>query len=801
MGEEGIDYKRDVPASWEPVNEMGKDQAEQQVEDLREALHYHDKKYYIEADPVISDAEYDRLLDRLQELENSFPDLDDPNSPTKRVGAPPVDEWETIEHIVPMLSLDSSLEEDEIKDFDRYLEDQLGHHDFTYWCEYKFDGFSVELVYEQGELVRGATRGDGYEGEDVTENLRTIPTIPLTMDEHSEHGLPDQLVLRGEVFMPLDEFTELNERRVEEGKDLFANPRNAAAGTVRQLDPSVVASRPLDIFVFDVLSVDGISFGTQEEIFDALPEWGFKVNDQNLHTEDIEDVIEFRHETTNVRDDLNFEIDGVVIKVNELNIREELGVRQANPRWAIAYKFEPRKEITTIEKIGIQVGRTGKLTPVAFLKPVDVGGVTISRASLHNYDLVEEKDIRDGDTVRVERAGDVIPYVTERVEKEEEDRSVPFEMPDECPVCGSEVVVEGAYHFCSGGVQCPAQRQGLLEHFVSRDAMDIEGLGEKEVRKLRENNLVETPADLYTLTEEDLLEAGLFKNETYLKLREESDSPNLAVALYALGLDEVGPETAIRLANTFNDVETLSGASNEDLLELFDNETYRALQQSNHPELAVALYVTDVDGIGPKTAIDLADEFEDVDLLINANEERLLEVEGIGKVSASTLYDQLSQDYVREQLLSYAKAPENAYAELIGSGYEVINEIDFDRLRELVENPQQARSKVGKSVHNLLREIEQSKHTTLDRFIYALGIHNVGSHMATILAQNYKTIRDLYDVSRDELKDIHEIGPEVATSIRDFFTDQDNRDMIERMLENGVEPEPLETDQSTVLED
>lgn len=697
----------------DPNSIDSEDEAREAIEGLRDAVRYHDKKYYVENDPEISDAKYDELFECLEHLEEKFPELQSENSPTRRVGAPPVDELPTVEHVRPMLSLDSTLEEDEVLDFDRYLEDQLGHHDFSYWSELKFDGFSVELVYVDGELDYGATRGDGHEGEEVTENLRTIPTIPLVLDEHGDHGIPDQLVVRGEVFMPIDAFHDLNERRTAEGKDPFANPRNAAAGTVRQLDSSIVADRPLDIFVYDIMEIEGVEIDSQKEVFEALPEWGFKVNDRVLHSEDIEDVVEYRHRADEDRDNLNFEIDGVVIKVNEMDVREELGSRQANPRWALAYKFEPRKEVTTINRIGIQVGRTGKLTPVAFLDPVDVGGVTISRASMHNYDFVDERDIRPGDRVRVERAGDVIPYVAERVDEDvpDSERGEEFEMPADCPVCGSEVVEEGAYHTCTGGTYCPAQLQGHLEHFVSRDAMDIEGIGEKEIMDLREQGLVESIADLYKLDKDDLLQVDHFTNDTYVKYR--SDSA--------------------------------------------------------HPEVAFVLHAVDPPGVGPKTVLDLSNYFARVEALIDADVDELQKA-GLSENRAEKLRTELDSGPVRDQLKDYA------------------------------ENPESAEAQVGKSLFNFLEEREKSKETTLDRFLYALGIHHVGSHVATVLAREYETIDDIMDATGEELQGIHEIGPEVAESIVHFFSDETNREIVHELLDAGVNPEPIKRDQASVLE-
>ncbi len=681
-------YMKDPELEFESVDELSAGEARQQIEKLREAVNYHARLYYIEANPVISDSAYDQLFKRLEKLEEAYPEFDSENSPTRRVGAQPRSELETVEHTVPMLSLSSTLMEGEIKDFDRFVSEQLGHHNFNHWAELKFDGVSVELVYEGGELVRAATRGDGQRGEQVTANIRTISTVPLRL---RGNNIPDSLTVRGEVYLPLDGFQKLNKQRAERGDEPFANPRNAAAGSLRQLDSSITARRPLDLFVYDLMDASNFELESQKQLYNLLPDWGFPVCRITKNSEKIEDIIDFRNRMVEKREQLNFEIDGVVIKINEINYREQLGMRQSNPRWAIAYKFQPRREITTVQQISVQVGRTGKLTPVAFLKPVDVGGVTISRASLHNLDFVREKDVREGDRVRVERAGDVIPYVAERVkEGGESERGKPFEMPAKCPACGSEVVKEGAYHRCSGETVCPAQLQGQLEHFVSRDAMDIQGLGEKEIRKLREKELVENAADLYELTEKDLLEAGLFKNETYLKIKE----------------------------------------------------------KAANPEVALILYASDISGLGPKTAIDLSGKFKN-----------------------------------RDDLEEYRNS--------LGSKQEKEN------LKHYMENPEQAAAEVGKSVHNLLEEIEDSKKTSLRRFIYALGIHNVGAHVAGLLARSFGSLEKIMDADEEELEEIKEIGPEVSRSVVEFFGEEKNRNIVERLLENGVQPQPPKKPEKT----
>lgn len=705
-------YFKDPDLDFSPVNELEEEEARKQHHRLVEAINFHDRKYYAEGNPVIADSVYDQLFERLQKLEKQFPELRKPNSPTRRVGASPLDELETVEHPVPMLSLSSTLEEEEVLDYDRFLRDQLDHDNFSYWAELKFDGLSVGLVYEGGRLSRAATRGDGYEGEEVTDNVRTISSVPLELNPEAE--LPEELMVRGEVFIPLQKFQQLNEERVNREEEPFANPRNAAAGTLRQLDPEIVARRPLDIFVYDVMNTDQTSLNSQGEVARKLPEWGFKTCERREHSEDIEDIINFRHKFAEKREDLNFEIDGTVIKVNEFDIREQLGVRETDPRWAIAYKFQPRQETTTVQKISIQVGRTGKLTPVALLKPVEVGGVTISRASLHNYDEVQQKDIRPGDEVRISRAGDVIPYVEERVdERPEERRSNAFEMPDKCPVCSADVIREGAYHLCSGGLSCPAQLQGRLEHFCSRDAMNIEGLGEKQVNKLLQKGIVRSIADIFDLSEKELLDAGLFKNETYLELKERAKYTDTALVIYALQLDGVGEKTAIKI-----------GSRLENPVELLD--------------------------------------FKGAELA---------ETAGISNKRAQTIVQNLEDENTQAKLKEYAN------------------------------NPNKAAAEVGKAVHNLLEEIENSKSPELDRFIYALGIRHVGNHVAGVLARNYETIQDLLKAKKDNLMEIDEIGPEVAESIINFIRSKQNRRTIERLLELKVKPRPVKSATRQVLEE
>ncbi|MCD2203157.1 NAD-dependent DNA ligase LigA [Halobacterium sp. KA-6] len=568
-------YIRDPDTDFAPVDDVDEDEAEEQVELLREAVRYHDYRYYVENDPVISDYAYDQLFERLQELEDAF-DLQTEDSPTQRVGGEPVEELGTVDHVAPMLSIDSSGEEADVREFADRVEREVGETDFV--CEPKFDGLSVEVVYEEGRYVRAATRGDGETGEDVTENVRTIESVPQRL----RGDPPAFLAVRGEVYIPREAFQEYNAERVERGEEPFANPRNAAAGTLRQLDPSVTAERPLDCFFYDVLAAgesrDTIETGPSRGGLDAgldthwaeheaLPDWGLKVNERTELADDVETAIEFRHDLADVREDLNYEIDGVVLKVDDRQTCVDLGVTSRHYRWAYAYKFPPRAEVTKVTDVVVQVGRTGRLTPVALLEPVEVGGVTVSRASLHNQEEIAELGVDVGDEVRVERAGDVIPYVDEVVESHTEGY---FEMPDECPRCGSDVEYDGPIAYCTGGLACPAQLVRAVGYFA--DVLDIEGIGEEAAKQFVEEGLVEEDvADLYELTEEDLAELEGWGEKSAQNLLAELDAarhPPLGEFLAAIGIPEVGPTVARDLAEHFETLDALLSADERDLREV-----------------------------------------------------------------------------------------------------------------------------------------------------------------------------------------------------------------------------------------
>jgi DNA ligase (NAD+) len=559
----------DNPYVWNPntdfesVDTLETPAAREQAERLREAIRYHDHRYYVKADPVIDDRTYDALFTRLEQLEAAF-DLDRTDSPTQRVGGEPVDELETVEHVAPMRSLDQSGETSEVRAFDERVRRDLADAGYDgpveYLCEPKFDGLSVEVVYEDGVYERAATRGDGEQGDDVTAQVRTIPSVPQRL--RGDH--PDFLAVRGEVYMPREAFQAYNRERVERGEEPFANPRNAAAGTLRQLDPSVVAERPLDIFFFSLLD-GGRSLDANSDIYDLFPDWGLRVTDRVERVTDIEDAIAYRDRLLEGREAFDYEIDGAVITLDDREACDLLGHTARAPRWAFAYKFPARSGETTVRDIVVQVGRTGRLTPVALLDPVEVGGVTVSRASLHNPEEIARLSVGVGDTVRVKRAGDVIPDVAEVVESNAE---TPYSFPETCPVCGTPIERDGPLAFCPAGLSCPAQLAETIQHYASREALDIEGLGEQRVQQLLDAGLVTELADLYELTVDDLAELEGWGDRSARKLVDELDAtrdPPLADFLTALGIPDVGATTARALADHFGTFETVRSASETEL--------------------------------------------------------------------------------------------------------------------------------------------------------------------------------------------------------------------------------------------
>ncbi len=554
--------------------EAERERARRRIEALRREIRHHDYLYYVLNQPEIPDAEYDRLMQELRELEARYPEFVTPDSPTRRVGGQPAAGFRTVRHEVPMLSLDNAFSAEDARAWDRRVRERLGvDGPVTYTAEPKFDGLAVTLIYEDGVFTVGATRGDGIEGEDVTANLRTIRSVPLRL--HGS-GWPRVLEARGEVVMPRAGFEALNRRARERGEKTFVNPRNAAAGSLRQLDPRVTAERPLEIYFYAWGKVEGGTLpDTHYETMQRFRDWGLRVTGHLRRVDGIEGCLAFHDEMLQQRPELPYDIDGVVYKVDRIDWQQRLGFVSRAPRWAIAHKFPAQEEMTRLEDVEWQVGRTGALTPVAILRPVFVGGATVSRATLHNLDEIERKDIHIGDWVIVRRAGDVIPEVVGVVKSRRPPDVRPILLPSKCPVCGSAVVRPPgeAIARCTGGLYCPAQRKNAILHFASRRAMDIDGLGEKLVDQLVDKGLVKDVSDLYHLTQAQL--AGLERMgeksaRNLLDAIERSKHTTLARFLYALGIREVGEATAKALAEHFGSLERIMQASREELEEVPD---------------------------------------------------------------------------------------------------------------------------------------------------------------------------------------------------------------------------------------
>ena len=545
---------------------------EERIGKLREQIRYHNHRYHVLDDPEVPDAEYDRLVRELRTLEDEHPSLVTPDSPTQRVGDTPVSAFGTVEHRLPMLSLDNAFGEEELRDFHRRIVERLdlgeSAADLEYAAEPKLDGAAVSVMYESGRLVRAATRGDGTTGEDITHNVRTIDSVPLTL---RGAAYPELLEVRGEVFMPKEGFETYNRRAAEAGEKTFVNPRNAAAGSLRQLDPRLTAARPLDMYVYSVGVVEGGELpDTHSETLLRLAEWGLKTCPDSDVVAGVEGCLGYYERIGARRSTLPYEIDGVVYKVNSLRLQRDLGFISRAPRWAIAHKYPAQEEMTVVKGVEFQVGRTGALTPVARLDPVFVGGVTVSNATLHNIDELHRKDVRRGDTVIIRRAGDVIPEVVSVVKSRRPRGARAVQLPARCPVCDSRVVREEdeAVARCTGGLFCSAQRIESLKHFVSRKAMDIDGLGAKVIEQLVTLDRVKTPADLFSLTGEELLELermGEKSVENLLAAIEKARSTTLPRFLYALGIRDVGEATAQSLARHFGGFDALASATEEAL--------------------------------------------------------------------------------------------------------------------------------------------------------------------------------------------------------------------------------------------
>ena len=548
------------------------DKIEKEILELRREIEKHNYQYHVIDDPLVSDADYDRLFRRLVELERQYPEFASPDSPTQKVGAPPLEKFGTVQHTLPMLSLNNASDREEMAEFEERIRRFLkSTGPIEYAAEPKIDGVAVELVYEEGRFAVGSTRGDGIHGEDITVNLRTIRSIPLALRSEKRRP-PERLEVRGEVFLSRKAFQQMNREREEAGQPVFANPRNAAAGSLKQLDSTITAKRSLDIFCHGAGAVTGVTFASHLEFLQAMKDWGLKPVPFARVCQGMEEVLRQREEMEARRDDLPYEIDGLVVKINSTELQRRLGTIARSPRWAIAYKFKPRQATTRILDIQPQVGRTGTLTPVASLQPVPIGGVVVKSASLHNMDEIARKNIRIGDTVVVERAGDVIPYVVQVLTGNRTGNERHFVMPDRCPVCGAAVFrEEGEAAYRCIGISCPAQLKESLKFFGSRGAMDIEGLGDKLIDQLVELGLVKDIADLYSLKKEELAELERMAEksaENLLNALGRSKDATLPRVLTALGIRHVGEATAKLLAEHFGDLPSIMQATEEQLMEI-----------------------------------------------------------------------------------------------------------------------------------------------------------------------------------------------------------------------------------------
>lgn len=637
------------------------------IETLRKEIDHHNRQYYVYDAPVIPDVEYDRLMRELQSLEKQHPDLITPDSPTQRVGDAPLAGFDEVTHQTPMLSLDNAFSEQEMEEFERRIRDRLKlgpDRPIHYLAEPKLDGLAINLRYELGRLVQGATRGDGSRGENVTGNIRTIKAIPLKLEGAD---WPEVLEVRGEVFMPRHGFESLNARARDAGEKTFVNPRNAAAGSLRQLDPRITARRPLSFYAYGFGEVSsGQIAASQHACLARLRDWGVPISPLAERVEGVSGCLSYYQGIRERRDGLAYDIDGVVFKVDELALQERLGYVSRAPRWAIAYKFPAQEEMTRVEAIEFQVGRTGAVTPVARLQPVFVGGVTVSNATLHNMDEVMRKDVRPGDTVVVRRAGDVIPEVVSVVNPNRSGRSDPVLLPEHCPVCRSKILrQEGeAVARCSGGLFCAAQRKEAIKHFASRKALDIEGLGDKLVEQLVEQKLVKNPADLFSLSKEQLADLERMADKSAQNLidaLEKSKTTTLGRFLFALGIMGIGETMAATLAQSLGSLKAIMDLSLTDLVEIKPSQAAK-LHQALHalpearrlppdnPEFASNF---DFKWLTPAHADLLAEKFSDLDDLMAAEAQAIantprLSIEGVGTVLADQLVTFFRQKHNRE---------------------------------------------------------------------------------------------------------------------------------------------------------
>ena len=668
------------------TKKLSKKEAALKIEELSRELERHNYLYYVKNSPEISDYEFDTLLNELKELEAQYPELTRSDSPTQRVGSTVAEGFKPLTHAVPMMSIDNISDIEGALDFDKRVKKLLGLDNdvIDYVAEPKFDGVSASLTYERGLFTRGATRGNGTVGEDVTANLKTIRTIPLRL--RGGRGVPELIEIRGEVLYPLESFKALNKELADQGEPLFANPRNAASGAIRQLDSAVTAKRPLEFYSWGIGAVEGYEINTEWKIVESLRAWGFKVEDRIMLCAGIEECISYQKEIESARDALPYEADGIVIKVNRRDYQKELGATAKHPRWSIAYKFKPRQTTTKINDVTIQVGRVGLLTPVAELEPVKISGITIKRASLHTMDIINKRDIRIGDTVLVQRAGDVIPEVVMPIKEKRTGEEKKIIIPDKCPSCGTPVEKEGSYYYCPN-IACPAQLKGRITHLASRRAFDIEGLGEKIVEQLMSEGLVKDMGDIFYLNKEVLLPLERFADKSAENLEKEienSKSVTFERFINALSIRHVGERTAQILARNYTNIKALMNASEEDLISIhtigreiaesvahfFHSDRNRELIEkmlSAGVSINYSESTRESDGLKGRTFVFTGG----LESLTRDEAAQLVENHG-GRVSSSVTK--------KTSYVVVGKDPGSKYAKALSLGIEILTEDDFKKL-------------------------------------------------------------------------------------------------------------------------
>ncbi|WP_420910111.1 NAD-dependent DNA ligase LigA [Odoribacter lunatus] len=741
---------------------------------LRKALEYHNYRYYIENAPEISDIEFDGMMRELEVLEERYPDMYDPNSPTQRVGQDLNREFTQVAHKYPMLSLGNTYSEEELREFDNRVRKIVGEVDYV--CELKYDGTSISLTYRDGELLRAVTRGDGVKGDDVTANVRTIRTIPLKL----QGNYPAEFEIRGEILMPFTVFNHLNREKAEANEPLFANPRNAAAGTLKLQNSAQVAKRRLDCFLYYLPGEESVAATHYGNLMKAK-EWGFHIPPYVELCKSIDEVWGFIEKWDKERVNLSVPIDGIVVKVNELEKQRMLGYTAKSPRWAIAYKFRAEREATTLMSVSYQVGRTGSITPVANLEPVHLAGTTVKRASLHNADIIAELDLHEHDTVFVEKGGEIIPKIVGVDVSRREESALPVCFITHCPECGTELVrVEGeANHYCPNEDKCPPQIAGKIEHFVSRKAMDIEGMGEETIDLLLSKHIIRDVSDIYRLPEKREELIGLEKI-VYPDSFEVTSIP-LAKVIYGfeIGLKNISSRTAVMLAEHFDSLTELGEADKavllalpwgekEDkeksvnrILEYFSmpfNDTLERLKEAGRVSdipLDYVIYALNIPGIDWHKADLLASSFDYVYELAVASEEAIGAVNGI------------SEEDARQVARFFA-----GHDKLVRK----LNTLNVYRMQE-------------KSVDNLMMGIEKSKNAGFSALLYGLGIRYVGETASRNLAKSFKNMRNLMEADYEQLTEVEDVGEQMANSILKYFAKEENQHLLERLLSSGLKAE------------